>query len=204
MKKYNITVHILFWVLVVSLLSAALLLLFSEDYNFNSVLPFLKNAELPQREKVVVREVKEVKKEVNWYYFVASGYSADDPVQGTNDVTATGEEVREGIIAVDPDVIPLGTKVEIKEMGVFTAEDTGGKIKGNKIDIYFDSKKEAKDFGRKGVWVKIIGSDYKLKLAGLYGNIPLYNGSSQYGNMSTYGYQTLYRNVSGNVPALSN
>jgi len=71
------------------------------------------------------------------------------------------------MIAVDPDVIPLGTRIEIKNMGFFTAEDTGGKIKGNRIDIYFDSKKEAEEFGKKGVWVQIINNIYKLELADL-------------------------------------
>ncbi|GAG63085.1 unnamed protein product [marine sediment metagenome] len=66
------------------------------------------------------------------------------------------------MIAVDTRVIPLGTKIEIKDMGIFKAEDTGGKIKGNRIDIYFDTKKEAKEFGRKGVWIKIIDNSYEL------------------------------------------
>jgi 3D (Asp-Asp-Asp) domain-containing protein len=57
---------------------------------------------------------------------------------------------------VDPKVIPLGTRIEIKDMGIFVAEDTGGKIKGNRIDIYFDSKEEAKKFGIRGIWINII------------------------------------------------
>lgn len=208
MKKYSIAVHILFWILVVFLLSAALLFLFSKDYKLSSILPFLKNSWLHQNEKVIdtkvkVSEVKEVEREIEWYYFVASGYSGNDPEQGTDGITATGEEVREGIIAVDPGVIPLGTKIEIKEMGVFTAEDTGGKIKGNRIDIYFNSKKEAKDFGRKGVWIRIISSNYKFESAGLYGNVPLYASSSEYENILAYGYQALNGNTSGNVPVFS-
>ena len=198
MKKYNITVHILFWILVAFLLFVVTFLLFSKDNEFSAVLPFLKKAELPKKEKIVVREVKQVEKEVDWYYFIASGYSANDPAQGTDNITATGKEVRKGIIAVDPDVIPLGTKVEIKDMGIFTAEDTGGKIKGNRVDIYFDSKKEAKEFGRKGVWIRIIGSNNKLELADLYGEVPLYESklqgelyqkNQQEGNYLLYGYQ---------------
>ena len=164
MKKYNIAIHILFWILVVFLLSIVTFSMFSENYKIGPLPPFLKSAELPEKEKTVVREVE---KKVDWYYFVASGYSADDPRQGTDNVTATGKEIGVGMIAVDPDVIPLGTKIEIKNMGFFTAEDTGGKIKGNRIDIYFDSKKEAEEFGKKGVWVKIINNDYKIDLAGL-------------------------------------
>ncbi|MBA7585584.1 hypothetical protein ES708_27568 [subsurface metagenome] len=109
----------------------------------------------------MIREVKEIM-EVEWYYFIASGYSANDPAQGTNNITATGKEIKKGMVAVDPKAILLGTKIEIKDMGIFIAEDTGGKIKGNRIDIYFDTKKEAKEFGRKGIWVKIIDNSYEL------------------------------------------
>src|SRR4030066_949305 len=165
MKKYNIAIHISFWILVVFLISMVTFSIFSDNYKISSFLPFLKNSELS--EKVIATEIKEIEKKVCWHYFVASGYSANDPVQGTDNVTATGKEAGVGVIAVDPDVIPLGTKVEIKNMGFFTAEDTGGKIKGNRIDIYFDSKKEAEEFGKKGVWVKIIDNSYKFDLADL-------------------------------------
>ena len=165
MKKYNIAVHISFWILVILLISIVTFSIFSGNFKIESFLPFLKNTGLSG--KVIATEIKEVEKKVYWYYFVASGYSSNDPVQGTDNVTATGKEVRAGIIAVDPDVIPLGTRIEIKNMGFFTAEDTGGKIKGNRIDIYFDSKEEAREFGKKGVWVKIIDSTYKLDLADL-------------------------------------
>lgn len=204
MKKYNTAVHILFWILVIFLLTAALLLLFLKDYEFSSVLPFLKSTDLPQEEKVIVREVKEIEREVEWYFFVASGYSADDPAQGTNNTTATGKEVREGIIAVDPDIIPLGARVEIKDMGVFTAEDTGGKIKGNRIDIFFTSKEEAKDFGRKGIWARVIGGDRETELAGIYGDVPMYESSSQYGNMTAQGYQMFQGKISEDAVVLSN
>ena len=166
MKKYNIAIHISFWILVAFLLLTVMFFMLADNYKIDTLLPFLESAE-ESPEEVVVTEIKEVEKKVDWYYFVASGYSADDPVQGTDDVTATGEEVRVGIIAVDPDVIPLGTRIEIKDMGFFTAEDTGGKIEGNRIDIYFDSKKEAKEFGRKGVWIKIMDNSFKLDLADL-------------------------------------
>ena len=106
--------------------------------------------------------VLEVEKNIEWYYFVASGYSANDPAQGTNSTTATGAKVQEGIVAVDPDMIPLGTEIEIKGMGIFVAEDTGGKIKGNRIDIYFDTKQEAKEFGQQGIWVKVNDSGIQI------------------------------------------
>lgn len=65
--------------------------------------------------------------------------------------TATGTKVTPNrTIAVDPRVIPLGSKVKIEGRGdvVYVAEDTGGAIKGNKLDIYFETHQEALNFGR--------------------------------------------------------
>ena len=70
--------------------------------------------------------------------------------------TATGTKARIGVIAVDPAVIPLGSTVYIKSMGYFKAEDTGGAIKGNRIDIFVGDYKKAKEFGRKKVEVIIL------------------------------------------------
>nr|WP_280521514.1 3D domain-containing protein [Paenibacillus mangrovi] len=86
-----------------------------------------------------------------------TAYSAEEPGIGTR--TATGTHVTEGrTIAVDPNVIPLGWWVYIEGVGFRRAEDTGGAIKGNKIDIYYDSVKRANNFGRKsGLKVYVIG-----------------------------------------------
>lgn len=86
-----------------------------------------------------------------------TAYSAGEPGIGTR--TATGTRVTEGrTIAVDPSVIPLGWWVYIEGIGFRRAEDTGGAIKGNKIDIYYDSVKRANNFGRKsGLKVYVIG-----------------------------------------------
>ena len=60
-------------------------------------------------------------------------------------------------IAVDPSVIPYGSIVYIQDYGYYVAEDCGGAIKGNKIDIYTDSYEEAKQHGKKvGVNVYIL------------------------------------------------
>lgn len=77
--------------------------------------------------------------------------------EGTSDgITKSGVPVRRGIVAVDPKIIPLGTKLYIKEYGEAIALDTGGAIKGNKIDLYMETKKEAFEFGRRKVKVQII------------------------------------------------
>jgi 3D (Asp-Asp-Asp) domain-containing protein len=156
MRKYNVAIHVLFWALIVFLLFITLLYLFYRNDGFNIFSSYTEGADPEEADEIVVREVVEVEKEVEWYYFLASGYSANDSSQGTNNITATGKEIEQGMVAVDPKVIPLGTRIEIKDMGIFVAEDTGGKIKGNRIDIYFDSKEEAKKFGMRGIWINII------------------------------------------------
>ena len=66
----------------------------------------------------------------------------------TDGITATGTKATAGrTIAVDPSVIPYGTKVIING-NTYVAEDCGGAVKGNDIDIFFDSHKEAQKFGR--------------------------------------------------------
>ena len=63
-------------------------------------------------------------------------------------LTATGTTLTEGrTIAVDPSIIPLGSRVFIEGYGVFIAEDTGGAIKGNKIDIAVTTHERANELG---------------------------------------------------------
>ncbi|OGY26623.1 MAG: hypothetical protein A2Z24_02270 [Candidatus Woykebacteria bacterium RBG_16_44_10] len=67
--------------------------------------------------------------------------SYDKSCPGCNEWTASGLQVGFGVVAVDPKVIPLGTKLFIPGYGVAVAGDTGGAIKGNKIDLGFDDVK---------------------------------------------------------------
>lgn len=84
----------------------------------------------------------------------ASGYSAFDP--GNSSYTARGTQLRKGLVAVDPNVIPLGTRLYIPGYGYAIADDTGGAIRGNVIDLAFDSHADALRFGRQQVTVYII------------------------------------------------
>ena len=84
----------------------------------------------------------------------ASGYSAFDPGNGNR--TATGTIVRRGVIAVDPSVIPLGTRIFIPGYGEAVAEDIGSGIHGNRIDVAFDSHAEALMFGRQELEIFIM------------------------------------------------
>jgi 3D (Asp-Asp-Asp) domain-containing protein len=74
--------------------------------------------------------------------------------------TASGEFTRPGVIAADPRVLPLGTVVHIRAgryTGQYTVLDTGARIKGRTIDIYFTSHKEAVAFGRQRVKLHVLG-----------------------------------------------
>ena len=86
-------------------------------------------------------------------YVNATAYSADDP--GNSAYTALGTHVRHGIIAVDPDIIPLGTHVYIPGYGDAVAEDVGGAIHGHRIDVAFDTRAEALAFGRQDIEIYI-------------------------------------------------
>lgn len=73
-------------------------------------------------------------------------------------VTSTGTTPKWGTIAVDPSVIPYGTKVYIPQFGkTFIAEDCGSAIKGNKIDIYMNDEGSVYNWGRKTIDIYIIG-----------------------------------------------
>ncbi len=78
--------------------------------------------------------------------------------------TASGRVAQYGVIAVDPKVIPLGTKLYVEstddgkswQYGYCIAGDTGGAIKGNKIDLYYDSKSQCLQFGRRSAIVYVL------------------------------------------------
>jgi len=94
------------------------------------------------------------------YNFKASAYSMYDP--GCNEYTATGTKVRYGVVAVDPKMIPLGSELYIVTndgvyiYGYAVAEDTGGSIKDNRIDLYFDTVEECLRFGRRECTVYLL------------------------------------------------
>ncbi len=93
--------------------------------------------------------------------FVATAYHNTDP--GCTIYTYIGTLCRVGAIAVDPKVIPLGTRMYIVTndgqyiYGIAVAEDTGGAIKGNRIDLYFDSVAECYTFGIRDCTVYFLG-----------------------------------------------
>lgn len=89
---------------------------------------------------------------------VATGYEASPVSTGiwSDGYTYTGLVARHGIIATDPSVIPLGTELYVPGYGVGVAADIGGAIKGNIIDLFFESIEEALEWGRQNVEVYIL------------------------------------------------
>lgn len=87
-----------------------------------------------------------------------TAYTAE--CHGCSGVTATGMDLNNNrnakVIAVDPSVIPLGTKVHVPGYGTAIAADTGGAIKGNKIDIHVPTTNEALNWGRRSVTITIL------------------------------------------------
>lgn len=70
-------------------------------------------------------------------------------------MTASGAMARYGTIAADPRLYPFGTVMYIDGYGYGRVEDTGGDIKGNHIDLYFHSHREAREWGRQNKIVRI-------------------------------------------------
>lgn len=103
--------------------------------------------------------------EVLTYYkkstFEATAYTHHDA--GCDTTTATGSKVRWGVVAVDPKVIPYGTRMFIVNKsggyvyGLATAEDCGGAIKGKRVDLYMPTLKEAYAFGRQDCTIYFLG-----------------------------------------------
>ena len=90
---------------------------------------------------------KETRKKVR---VKATAYAGDG-------ITSTGIRPRWGVIAVDPSVIPYGSRVYIPAFKkIFIAEDCGGGIKGKRIDIFMNSEREARQWGVKNIDVYII------------------------------------------------
>ncbi|REJ77254.1 MAG: hypothetical protein DWQ47_12730 [Acidobacteria bacterium] len=78
--------------------------------------------------------------------------------------TASGQRVRKGLIAADPRVLPLGTRVRLtagRYSGTYTVADTGGKIKGSKIDIWMPSCGEARRWGNRRVKLTVLSRKRK-------------------------------------------
>ena len=89
----------------------------------------------------------------------ASGYSSDGAdAYCPGYITATGINLYEqpNVIAVNPSVIPLGTRVSIPGLGEYIAGDTGGAIGGSRIDIHFPTIAAALEWGMRNITIQIL------------------------------------------------
>lgn len=90
-----------------------------------------------------------------WKKLTVLATSYDSTCRGCNNITATGAFLRKGVVAVDPRVIPLYTKMYIPGYGFGQALDTGGFIKGNRIDLAYDDIRYG-DWSRRWVTIYLI------------------------------------------------
>lgn len=111
--------------------------------------------EEPVAEEPVPVESQHETKEIT---VTATAYTAS--CEGCSGITATGVNIKDNpdkkVISVDPSVIPLGTEVYVEGYGYAVAADTGGAIKGNKIDVFIPDKQDAINWGKQQVEVKIL------------------------------------------------
>lgn len=129
----------------------------------------------PVTEVVLVGEEKVIQKNVvvdaysgkKYTYSKSMTMNASAYYHGPNDrwynKTASGLPTFVGMVAVDKTVIPLGTVLYVEGYGIAVAGDTGGAIKGNKIDLYHNSYNEAIAYGRKNTTVYIL-EDQKINV----------------------------------------
>jgi 3D (Asp-Asp-Asp) domain-containing protein/peptidoglycan hydrolase CwlO-like protein len=87
---------------------------------------------------------------------VATAYFSGGGGLNGNGITAIGLQTKKGIVAVDPKVIPLGTRLYIPGYGEALAADTGGWVKGNRIDLVFDSLEDCYRYGRRKIKVYLV------------------------------------------------
>lgn len=117
------------------------------------------NYKTSRGEVVRYKKVLDMKATAYTASFKDTGKTPDHPAFG---ITATGMKARKGVVAVDPKVIPLYTRLYVEilgdtpDYGYCIAGDVGGAIKGNKIDLYYDSQEYVDRFGVKKVKVYIL------------------------------------------------
>ena len=128
-------------------------------YNFPSYEPVKSLAELERDAHLQKKYGKKLEKIVypkGQFTINASAYTAAADECGKSDgITASGLKVKEERTIACPPQFPLGTKMKI-EGKIYTCEDRGGAIKGNHIDIYVETKKEAFAFGRRNLIAEVV------------------------------------------------
>jgi 3D (Asp-Asp-Asp) domain-containing protein len=110
----------------------------------------------PPRSLSEAMAVSGFRKLVAVYAMVATAYTAGSAQAVPTGLTAIGLPAHYGVVAVDPRVIRLGSRLFIEGYGAAIAADTGGAIHGNRIDLCMDSLRSAINFGRQAVKVYVL------------------------------------------------
>ena len=144
-----------------------------EEHDFETVLVETKQSPKEQKPIIKPTEIRQENKKENLGEFKLTAYCSCEKCCGKWALNRPKDENGKDIvygssgtilvagtsIAVDPSVIPYGSQVEINGH-TYTAQDTGGAIKGNRIDVYFDNHQDALNFGVKYAEVfLIVGSE---------------------------------------------
>jgi 3D (Asp-Asp-Asp) domain-containing protein len=90
---------------------------------------------------------------------LTNGHSFEATAYSLRGRTASGEFTRSGVVAADPNVLPIGSVVEIEAgtySGVYVVHDTGARVKGNLVDVWVPSYKAARQFGRRNVKLTVL------------------------------------------------
>lgn len=153
----------LFWFSALLLALSAAILIFSLGTNsFSAVPPEIAatTASTPELEPSPEPPdpVRPVSLSADFGHFVATAYCAG----GT---TASGVAANTGIVAADPNVLPIGSVIELKaggQSGIYTVLDTGAFIKGRRIDIYLPDAAQAQEFGRRLVGVRVLRHGWSI------------------------------------------
>lgn len=106
----------------------------------------------------------------NWLGRPVYAYGKNKGEKKEVGITASGTKAKVGTIAADISVYPYGTRMNVPGYGWGTVEDIGGAIKGERIDLFFDSHQEALEWGRQTIKVEVVMSDGQS------------GGSSEYGD----------------------
>ena len=118
--------------------------------------PIVQQAPIQEQAKETISNRNSELRE-EWIQFTATGYCACQKCCGkTNGITASGVRASANHTIAASSAYSFGTKIEIEGLGVFTVEDRGGAIQGNKIDVFFNSHQEALNFGRKQLRIRVV------------------------------------------------
>ena len=132
----------------------------AEELTPTEEIPVEKNVEEVKRENNIVETKKvPINSDLPKVKFVvnASAYTAAADECGKSDgITASGKKVKENETLACPKSFPFGTKVRIEGYGTYICQDRGGAIKGNKVDIYMETKAQAFAFGRRNLVAEIV------------------------------------------------